>query len=82
MEKVKFFAIIFTVSMVMITMVSAEEELPVKVTGNEMTLAAEAAASSFKSSAGEAAQGAKSWADWATSKIRHPGSLEKTPGSD
>lgn len=68
MEKVKFFAIIFTVSMVM-TMVSAEE-LPVKVTGNEMTLAAEAAASSFKSSAGEAAQGAKSWADWATSKIR------------
>ncbi|AEE32151.1 hypothetical protein AT1G47280 [Arabidopsis thaliana] len=80
MEKVKFFAIIFTVSMVM-TMVSAEE-LPVKVTGNEMTLAAEAAASSFKSSAGEAAQGAKSWADWATSKIRHLGSLEKTPGSD
>ncbi|CAE5959545.1 unnamed protein product [Arabidopsis arenosa] len=80
MEKVKFFAIIFMVTMIM-TMVSAEE-LPVKVTANEVTLAAEAAASSFKSSAGEAAQGAKSWADWATSKIRHPGGLVKTPGSE
>ncbi|XP_010500255.1 PREDICTED: uncharacterized protein LOC104777663 [Camelina sativa] len=80
MEKVKFFAIIFIVTMVM-TSVSAEE-LPVQVTTNEVTLAMEAAASSFKSSAGEAAQGAKTWADWATSKIRHPGGLEKAPGSD
>lgn len=68
MEKVKFFAIIFMVIMVT-TRVLAEEQ-PVKVTANEVTLAAEAAASSFKSSAGEAAQGAKTWADWATNKIR------------
>lgn len=68
MEKVKFFAIIFVVTIVM-TRVLAEEP-PVKFTTNEVTLAAEAAASSFKSSAGEAAQGAKSWAAWATSKIR------------
>lgn len=68
MEKVNFFAIIVMVLMV-VTRVSAEEP-PVKVTANEVTLAAEAAASSFKSSAGEAAQGARSWADWATSKFR------------
>ncbi|EOA36736.1 hypothetical protein CARUB_v10012545mg [Capsella rubella] len=80
MEKVKFFAIIFIVAMVM-TRVEAEE-VPMQVTTNEVTLAAEAAASSLKSSVGEAAQGAKTWADWATSKIRHPGSLEKAPGSE
>lgn len=68
MEKVNFFAIIFMVLLV-VTRVSAEEP-PVKVTANEVTLAAEAAASSFKSSAGEAAQGARTWADWATSKFR------------
>lgn len=68
MEKVKFFAIIFMV--IMVTTRVLAEELPVKVTANEVTLAAEAAASSFKSSAGEAAQGAKTWADWATNKIR------------
>ncbi|KAL1200940.1 hypothetical protein V5N11_000782 [Cardamine amara subsp. amara] len=80
MENVKSFAIIFMVTMIM-TRVLAEEP-PVQLTTNEVTLAAEAAASSFKSSAGEAAQGAKSWADWATSKIRNPGgNLEETPGS-
>ena len=68
MEKVNFFAIIFMVLLV-VTRVSAEEP-PVKVTANEVTLAAEAAASSLKSSAGEAAQGARTWADWATSKFR------------
>lgn len=68
MEKVNFFAIIVMVLMV-VTRVSAEEP-SVKVTANEVTLAAEAAASSFKSSAGEAAQGARTWADWAASKFR------------
>ncbi|KAG2314408.1 hypothetical protein Bca4012_065079 [Brassica carinata] len=81
MEKVNFFAIIVIVLMV-VTRVSAEEP-PVKVTANEVTLAAEAAASSFKSSAGEAAQGARSWADWATSKFRNTGgNFEKTPDSE
>ncbi|ESQ30880.1 hypothetical protein EUTSA_v10011903mg [Eutrema salsugineum] len=81
MEKVKFFATIFMVIIIM-TSVFAEDP-PVKVTANEVTLAAEAAALSFKSSAGEAAEGAKTWADWATSKIRHPGgNFEKTPDSE
>ena len=80
MEKVNFFAIFVMVLMV-VTRVSAEEP-PVKVTANEVTLAAEAAASSFKSSAGEAAQGARTWADWATSKFRIGGNFEKTPDSE
>ncbi|CAA7048027.1 unnamed protein product [Microthlaspi erraticum] len=67
----------------MVTTRVLAEEPPVKVTANEVTLAAEAAASSFKASAGEAAQGAKTWADWATNKIRHPGGdFEKTPDSE
>ncbi|XP_013602505.1 PREDICTED: uncharacterized protein LOC106309904 [Brassica oleracea var. oleracea] len=81
MEKVNFFAIIFMVLLV-VTRVSAEEP-PVKVTANEVTLAAEAAASSLKSSAGEAAQGARTWADWATSKFRNAGvNFEKAPDSE
>ncbi|KAF8112069.1 hypothetical protein N665_0068s0036 [Sinapis alba] len=80
MEKVNFFAII--VMVMVVTRVSAEEP-PVKVTANEVTLAAEAAASSFKSSAGEAAQGARTWADWATSKFRNTGgNFGKTPDSE
>ncbi|CAN8302795.1 unnamed protein product [Cochlearia groenlandica] len=78
MKKVNSFTIIFMVVMIM-TNVFAEEP-PVKITANEVTLAAEAAASSFKSSAGEAAQGAKTWADWASNKIRHTGiNYEEAP---
>lgn len=75
MAKVNFYAIIF-MAIIAMTRVLAEESSvlaeapPVKVTANEVSLAAEAAASSFKSSAGEAAEGAKTWVDWATSKIR------------
>ncbi|VVA92699.1 unnamed protein product [Arabis nemorensis] len=73
--KMQFYAIVFLVIITMTKVLAEEspmlaEEPPAKVTAKEVTLAAEAAASSFKTSAGEAVEGAKTWADWATSTIR------------
>ncbi|XP_010540325.1 PREDICTED: uncharacterized protein LOC104814140 [Tarenaya hassleriana] len=70
MEKLKIYAVMCMMMVVISSTVTAEE---IPVTADQMNLAAEAAAESFKNSVGDVAQGTKTWVDWAAQKMREMG---------